>query len=58
MPGSTASPEAGGGSATTSEAGEGSGGALAGGPEDQARQQAIIDYYALLPTGWTRAGSA
>ena len=58
VPGSTASPEAGGGSATTSEAGEGSGGALAGGPEDQARQQAIIDYYGLLPNrldeGWQR----
>ncbi len=58
VPGSTASPEAGGGSETTSEAGEGSGGALAGGLEDQARQQAIIDYYGLLPNrldeGWQR----
>jgi len=58
VPGSTASPEAGGGSATTSEAGAGSDSALAGGPEDQARQQAIIDYYGLLPNqldeGWQR----
>ena len=58
VPGSTASPEAGDGSETTSEAGEGSGGALAGGLEDQARQQAIIDYYGLLPNrldeGWQR----
>ncbi|GAA4762890.1 hypothetical protein GCM10023199_49540 [Actinomycetospora chibensis] len=58
VPGSTASPEAGDGNATTSEAGAGSDGALAGGPEDQARQQAIIDYYGLLPNrldeGWQR----
>ena len=58
VPGSTASPEAGGGSATTTEAGAGSDSALAGGPEDQARQQAIIDYYGLLPNqldeGWQR----
>ncbi|MDF2977960.1 MAG: serine/threonine protein kinase [Actinomycetospora sp.] len=63
VPGSTASPEASGTSAP--EAGSGSGGeggasapSVAGSPEEQARQQAVIDYYALLPDrldeGWQR----
>ncbi|WP_433782257.1 serine/threonine-protein kinase [Actinomycetospora sp. CA-101289] len=53
VPGSTAAPEASG--TATPEAGSGSGGGssaaapVAGSPEEQARQQAVIDYYALLP---------
>jgi serine/threonine protein kinase len=61
VPGSTATPEAGSGS--TQDAGSGSGDsggpvALSGSPDDQARQQALVDYYALLPDrldeGWQR----
>ncbi|PVZ05885.1 serine/threonine-protein kinase [Actinomycetospora cinnamomea] len=70
VPGSTAAPEE-SSSASTPSAGSDSGasgstgstgasgsGTLAGGPEDQARQQAIIDYYGLIPNqldeGWRR----
>jgi hypothetical protein len=61
VPGSTASPEASGTSAPEAGSG-GEGGAsapsVAGSPEEQARQQAVIDYYALLPDrldeGWQR----
>jgi eukaryotic-like serine/threonine-protein kinase len=56
VPGSTATP--GSGSASTQEAGADAPVAPSGAPEDQARQQAVIDYYALLPDrldeGWQR----
>ena len=64
VPGSTAAPASGGGSTQAAEAGfDGSGAssgpmALSGRPDDQARQQALTDYYALLPDrldeGWQR----
>ncbi len=62
IPGSTAAPEASDTSAPEAGSG-GEGGAsaaapVAGSPEEQARQQAVIDYYALLPDrldeGWQR----
>ncbi|MFC5138157.1 serine/threonine-protein kinase [Actinomycetospora rhizophila] len=68
VPGSTAAPEAGGEAApetsgagtggAATEGGAGGGSGLAGSPEDQARQQAVIDYYGLIPDrldeGWQR----
>jgi eukaryotic-like serine/threonine-protein kinase len=64
VPGSTATPEASDTSAPETGSGdEGGGGSSAapsvtGTPEDQARQQAVIDYYGLIPNrldeGWER----
>ncbi|MDD7967217.1 serine/threonine-protein kinase [Actinomycetospora lemnae] len=70
VPGSTAAPEAGdptgsGAASPDAAGGSGAGGGsssagagLTGSPEDQARQQAVIDYYGLIPgrldEGWER----
>ncbi|MDD7918270.1 serine/threonine-protein kinase [Actinomycetospora callitridis] len=69
VPGNTAAPDAGSGSASTQAAGSGTDGAddtggsdgpvaLSGSPDDQARQQALVNYYGLLPNrldeGWQR----
>jgi hypothetical protein len=69
VPGGTAAPETStestpaqgveGGSSGGSDGSGGSGGsAVSGTPDDQARQQAVIDYYALIPgqldEGWQR----
>ncbi|HSK60277.1 MAG TPA: hypothetical protein VK935_14625, partial [Actinomycetospora sp.] len=62
VPGSTAAPEASDTSAPESGSGDEGGSSAApsvtGSPEDQARQQAVIDYYALIPNrldeGWQR----